>query len=122
MHRISAKSRATHAQCYFCSKVLMKIPEVRYARGRLVCFCGWPDNCFRKYLAANPPSKVVLPSRPEEITRRAMEKLKDYKLQVLFLPQSSHMRLEMESFIFELTEIVEGRQRVTIQERSAPQA
>lgn len=113
-------SRTTVEHCFFCNTPIPQLRRRRYVRGRLVVFCGWPKNCLKKYEAANPPAKEILPSRPEEITKRAMEKLKDYKTDVLFLPTTSHARLEMEAFIFELTEIVEGRQRVTIHERSAP--
>ena len=110
--------RKTCAHCRFCFSPIEAIPEFRYSRGRLVVFCGFPKNCFKKYIEANPPLIEPLPTRAEEISRRAMLHLREYKTQVLFLPQDSHERLHLEGVIYELTEILEGRQRVTIQERS----
>ena len=116
-------TRPVFAHCYWCNRSMPDMPEHRGrqkdgAPARRVVFCS-QRGCFQKYLASNRPLLAVSTIPHFDVMKRLEEHLTELKTQSLFLPDTSPVKMVKEEIIFELTAILEGRERVTIHERSA---
>lgn len=107
-------ARKDYAHCYWCNAKFKELEQLRYSH-RAVFFCS--RACFRAYLDQNRPvPKLPIDAAPS-VAERAAAKLESLKQEVLWHPPNSQLALTGEILIFELTEIIEGRPRVTFGER-----